>query len=257
MIIAAIPARAGSKSIPNKNISDINGRPAIAYSIETAMAVPEINRVVVSSDSYEYAGIARHYGAFTLVRPAEFSRDESTDLEWLRHFYNKLPPGGLDDIIVILRPTTPLRRVEVVSEAIKRFQIWKYSVDSMRSAHEMSESAYKCFEMTEYDRFEPITNYIDVDTPRQLLAKTYQPNGYVDIIHASNLYNDTVYGKNILAYITPRVTEIDSKEDLDYIRWEVLNKMEDKSKLSDVQVSKESLRILSDELKAVNKLEGR
>ena len=73
-ILALIPARSGSKGLPNKNIMPLNGKPLIAYSIEHALDTPEINRVIVSTDSKEYAKIARDYGAETpFIRPKNIS----------------------------------------------------------------------------------------------------------------------------------------------------------------------------------------
>lgn len=277
MIIAAIPARAGS-SLKDKNIADINGKPALAYSIETALEVPEIDRVVVTTDSDNYAEIAYNWGADVIARPPELCQDDSPDLGWLKHFMTFINmSNGLkeytseDKTIVILRPTTPLRKAEVVSEAIRWFidrskgiLLPPGQVDSLRSVHEMSESAWKCFEIHQ-ERLVPLRSYTVCNLPRQKVTSTYHPNGYVDIIHASNLYNNTVYGTNILAYITPRTTEIDTIEDLEYIRWEV-NKPT--HRICDAEnchgrhsesnkLSKESLKTLSDELKAVDEIEGR
>jgi len=84
-ILALIPARGGSKSIPKKNIVDLDGFPLIAYSIAAAKMSPHISRIVVSTDSKEIAEIAKQYGAeVPFMRPAEYARDDSPDIEFLR-----------------------------------------------------------------------------------------------------------------------------------------------------------------------------
>ena len=85
-ILSLIPARSGSKSVKNKNIRLINGRPMLAYSIQHAKESRYINRIIVTTDSEEYAAIAREYGAETpFLRPAEYATDTSLDIDVFRH----------------------------------------------------------------------------------------------------------------------------------------------------------------------------
>jgi CMP-N-acetylneuraminic acid synthetase len=111
-VIAFIFARGDSKGLPGKNIRSLNGKPLIAWSIEQAKAVSRINRVIVSTDSEEIAGIARECGAETpFLRPVELAQDNTP--EWLawRHALNfvQLEEGGLPDAMVSVPPTAPLR----------------------------------------------------------------------------------------------------------------------------------------------------
>ena len=85
-IIAVIPARANSKGVPNKNILPLNNIPLIAYSIKAAQKSRYIDRIIVSTDSEEYANISREYGAETpFLRPDKYSQDHSNDIEFLKH----------------------------------------------------------------------------------------------------------------------------------------------------------------------------
>ena len=85
-ILALITARSGSKSVVHKNIRKINGKPMMAYSIEHAQASKYINRIIVSTDSEEYAAIAREYGAETpFIRPAEYATDTALDIDVFEH----------------------------------------------------------------------------------------------------------------------------------------------------------------------------
>ena len=115
-ILAIIPARSGSKSVVNKNIRLINNKPMMAYSIEHALNSKLINRVIVSTDSEEYAEIARQYGAeVPFIRPAEYATDTALDIDVFRHAltFLKETEGYEADIVVQLRPTyhTETRRI--------------------------------------------------------------------------------------------------------------------------------------------------
>ncbi len=110
--IAFIFARGGSKGLPGKNIRPLGGKPLIAWSIEHALAVKRIERVIVSTDSEEIAAVARRYGAeVPFIRPVELARDDSP--EWLawRHALNYLSEtaGALPEVMVSVPTTAPLR----------------------------------------------------------------------------------------------------------------------------------------------------
>src|SRR5438105_933427 len=110
--IAIIPARGGSKGVPKKNLLPIGGYPLLAYSIAAARACPEIDRVILSTDSPELAEMGRQYGAeVPFMRPAELAQDNSPDRDYILHAieWQKLHESTVADIIVQLRPTTPLR----------------------------------------------------------------------------------------------------------------------------------------------------
>lgn len=85
-ILAVIPARSGSKSVPHKNIREINGKPMLAYSVEHAKQSKYINRVILSTDSEKYAEIGRNYGAeVPFIRPAEYATDTALDIDVFEH----------------------------------------------------------------------------------------------------------------------------------------------------------------------------
>ena len=121
--VACIFARGGSKGVPRKNIRLLAGKPLIAHSIETAMACPSVDRVVVSTDDDEIAKVAREAGAeVPFARPTELAQDDSPEwLSWqhaVRELFPLLAPGG-DELMVSLPATSPLRSVEDVEACIK------------------------------------------------------------------------------------------------------------------------------------------
>ena len=111
-VVALIPARGGSKGVPKKNIAPLGGHPLIAYSIAAAARCPDIARVIVSTDAPDIAECARAYGAETpFLRPAPLAQDGSTDLDVVVHALEWLAAheGLRPELLVLLRPTTPLR----------------------------------------------------------------------------------------------------------------------------------------------------
>ena len=137
-IIAIVPARAGSKGIPEKNIKNLAGHPLLAYSIAAAR-LADIDQVIVSTDSKYYAEIAKRYGAeVPFIRPADISKDGSIDYKFMSHAmeWYKSNKGTIPKYWLHLRPTTPLRDPEVLKSAVNC--IAKDSkATSLRSGHEV------------------------------------------------------------------------------------------------------------------------
>ena len=146
--IAIIPARSGSKGVSGKNIYPVGGHPLIAYTIAVAVLSSRIERVIVSTDSEEIAEIARDYGAeVPFLRPLEFAQDHSSDRGYLLHAMQWLQDseGHVPEYWVHLRPTTPLRKVEIVDQAI--LEIMKHpEATSLRSGHPVPQSPFKWFQ---------------------------------------------------------------------------------------------------------------
>lgn len=123
--VACIFARGGSKGLPGKNIRKFGGMPLIAWSIQHALAVNRIERVIVSTDSEEIATIARDYGAeVPFIRPEELARDDSP--EWLawRHLLNYIhgDRGELPDAMVSVPATAPLRLATDIDRCLDEYQ---------------------------------------------------------------------------------------------------------------------------------------
>lgn len=220
-ICAIIPARSGSKGVIQKNIKSLNGIPLMAYSIKVALESKHIERAIVSTDSQEFVQIAKEYGAeVPFLRPAHISQDNSTDFEMIEHALDWLLENEnyLPDYIVHLRPTTPLRRVEVVDDAIEKL-IETNDATSLRSVHQMSESAYKCMEIDSkvgYLKtvFEGNSFLDETNNARQMFPKTYSANGYVDVLDVKYIQkNRRIHGNKVLPYITPPVIEVDTIDD--------------------------------------------
>jgi CMP-N,N'-diacetyllegionaminic acid synthase len=113
-VLALIPARGGSRSIPGKNLAQVAGKPLLAWTVEAARASRPVTRTVVSTDSDEIAGVARSLGVDVLARPTELAQDETPMQAVVEHALGELSCEAL----VLLQPTSPLRRAEHVDEAV-------------------------------------------------------------------------------------------------------------------------------------------
>jgi len=223
-IVALIPARSGSKGIANKNIMLFNGIPLIAYSIAAAKKSKLISRVIVSTDSQEYADIALKFGAeVPFVRPKNIAADDSTDYQFLNHALNWLGENELymPEFVAHLRPTTPIREVAILDKALESFVNSKFS--ALRSCHEMAESSYKSFEIEDKKLKAIFSKNFNIESSndmRQSFPTTYEANGYIDILRSDLIKKQgIVHGHNVNAFITDIAYEIDSFSDLEIMEY--------------------------------------
>ena len=218
-VIAIIPARSGSKSIPDKNIRSLHGKPLMAYSIEHAKASRYIDRVIVSTDSSQYANTAKKYGAEApFLRPPEISQDDSLDIELFQHALDwlKCNENYLPDICVHLRPTHPVRNIIDIDNMIELL-INDPMADSIRSV--IKNKTVIPYKMWFFDgdskRLTPIISDSSLpeayNTPRQYLPSTYFQNASVDIVRTHTLlHKGSMNGDVILGYV------MDEEFDIDY-----------------------------------------
>ena len=219
IIAAIIPARSGSKAIKNKNIIIFNKKILIAHSILTAKKC-RINKIILSTDSIKYREIGKKFGAeVPFLRPKKYSRDTSSDAEYIKHCYFWYLKNNIKiDIFIILRPTTPIRNFKIVNNALKCFIEKK--LHFLRSAHEASESPLKWFRRNKNGFYKPISKNSNLkltNQTRQSFEKVYIPNGYVDILDTSKMKKKNIYGDKMFVFVTKRTYEIDTKEDLQQI----------------------------------------
>jgi N-acylneuraminate cytidylyltransferase len=223
-VFALVTARSGSKGVPDKNIKNIGGHSLLDWSIKSSLKAQSISQVYLSTDSEEYANIGKDSGAFVpFLRPKELASDTATDLDVIKHFLSVIDEKP--DALVHIRPTTPLRDPLILDKAIEMFFSKKDELTSLRSVHEMSESAYKSFEVNDKGFLSTIGSIESGDKanlPRQAFPKTYAANGYVDVLDPNYILRENkLHGDKILAFQTPVVTEVDSFEDLEYLEWQI------------------------------------
>lgn len=227
-VLAIIPARAGSKGVLDKNIKFLAGYPLLAWSIKACLISTSITRTILSTDSKEYAKCGEVYGVeIPFLRPKEISQDQSTDFEFINHALNFLSDteSYSPDLVVHIRPTTPLRDPMIIDSAVRLMESNYMDFTSMRSIQEMSESAYKSFEILESRlvtsfNLEPSLDFSN--KARQLYPKTYSANGYVDVLKPTFIRkNGKIHGDSVYPFITPHVVEVDTTEDFEFIEFQV------------------------------------
>lgn len=220
-VLALIPARGGSKSIPRKNIVLFSGKPLIAYSIAAALCSPSISRVIVSTDDEEIASISRAYGAETpFMRPAEYSQDDTQDLPLFQHALSWLGEHEAyrPEIVVQLRPTSPFRRVRHVEQAISCL-LEHSQADAVRTVCVPFQNPYKMWRVGEDGFMQPLlqSEYREpYNMPRQSLPEVFWQTGYVDAAWSRTILEKrSMTGDRILPLvISPEEwIDIDSPDD--------------------------------------------
>ena len=226
--IAIIPARSGSKGIPNKNIKLLGGIPLFAFSIMAAKRMKGVDRIIVSTDSKEYADLANSFGAETpFLRPAEISGDKSTDYELFTHLLNwfTLNENYEPEYIIHLRPTTPLRDPLKMTEALELFEKDKSIASSLRSGHLAPESPFKWFLKDDENYFKGLTTDLTaqkVNLPRQSFPPVYVPDGYIDILKSKVILNSgTLHGDKMIVFESPYCVEVDTIDDFNYLEYQI------------------------------------
>ena len=218
-ILAIIPARGGSKGIPNKNIIDIGGNPLIKYTIDAALKSKMLTHCVVSTDSDVISDVAKSCGAMVpFRRPDSLSDDKALSLPVIQHAVNFMESdqGFLYDAIVMLQPTTPLRQTKDIDNAIN--MLFDTDADSVISVVDVE--GYHPLRMKRVVDGKLI-NYIDQGhedmRPRQKLPPVYIRNGAIYATRRNIMMKKNSFsGMDSRAYIMPsdRSVNIDTHEDL-------------------------------------------
>jgi CMP-N,N'-diacetyllegionaminic acid synthase len=223
-VLAIIPARGGSKGIKDKNIKRLSGAPLLSYSIEAAVRSQIITKIICSTDSKDIANVAKKFGAeVPFFRPKEISQDTSTDIEYCLHAIEWLQENEsyTPDLIIQLRPTSPLRTIKMIEDAIM-IMINNSSYDSLRAISEPDHTPYKMWKLLEKNKMEQLLYLKDIIEPynmnRQLLPKTYAQTGSIDITRTRTITEqNSMTGRNIYPYIIDEkyFIDIDTIESLE------------------------------------------
>ena len=207
-VLGLIPARGGSKGIPGKNLAPLCERPLIAWTIGAACAASTLDRVVVSTDSDEIAATARELGADVLERPAELARDGTPMRDVLLHALEEL---GRPEVLVLLQPTSPLRRAEHVDAGVALLR--ESGADSVVSVVEVPHRYRPGSLMAlEGDRLVPLG---PGPATRQGKPVVYARNGPAVLVLRSDRIGDDLYGGDCRPYVMEPRDSIDVDEPFD------------------------------------------
>jgi CMP-N,N'-diacetyllegionaminic acid synthase len=215
-VLVVIPARGGSKSLPNKNILPLNGKPLLCYSVAYALVCKIIDKVVVSTDSQRIADIAKDCGAETpFLRPSEYSEDSTRDYPVLRHtleFYDGI--NEIYDIYILLRPTSPIRPSGLIERAIKILDN-NPSASSVRSVAKIKEHPYRAWLINNDGSMRGYVDGVEesFNIPRQELPDIYFQTGDIEAIRRQTLLNGSISGGNVY----PLLIDHHEMVDIDHI----------------------------------------
>lgn len=214
-VLALIPARGGSKSVPRKNLLPIAGKPLIAYSIRHALDCSLVTRTIVSTDDDEIAEVSRRFGAeVPFRRPADAATDTATDLQVFRHALLFLQERGYTpELVVHLRPTGPVRHVQLIERAVN-LMLRHPEADSLRAVGLAEQTPYKMWriEGSYLRQALPLEGYPESHSmPRQKLPAIYHQNGYVDIVRPRTIIEmDSMVGQTVLPFVVEgKIHELD------------------------------------------------
>jgi N-acylneuraminate cytidylyltransferase len=222
-IYTVIPARGGSKSVPRKNIKPLNGHPLIKYSIDYSNASSLVNRTIVSTDDEEIADIAKGLGAdVPFMRPQSLGGDLVQDYPVVMHALITLEEIYEEtiDIIILLRPTSPLRPSNLIESGISLLKN-DPAATSVRAVASSTEHPYRQWGMQDgyiIGFSNDLTSKIEpFNLPRQELPKVFFQTGDIEIIRRQTLKNGSISGDRILPLTinSDQVYDIDSQEDFD------------------------------------------
>jgi N-acylneuraminate cytidylyltransferase len=221
-IVALIPARAGSKRVPHKNIRSLAGHPVMAYSIAAAIESGLFGAVIVSTDSELYARIARHYGAEApFLRPAELAGDTSPDIAWVEFTLERLRAEGRSfDCFSLLRPTSPFRQAETIRRAWQEFQA-ETGVDSLRAVEKCHEHPGKMW-VVRGRRMSPLLPFGPPEQPWHSsqypsLPEVYVQNASLEIAWCRVVFEGrSIAGDVLMPFFTRDLEGFDVNASLDW-----------------------------------------
>lgn len=230
-VLGIVGARSGSKAIPHKNIKLLLGKPLLAWIIEAAKASKYVTRLIISTDSPEYAEIAKKYGAQApFIRPAELAADSVPDFDFLYHAATWLRDNERwqADIILRLPPTTPLCRPEHIDGCVKLL-MEDMSADSSRTITPASKHPYKLWRINgnyiEPFLSEEFTGLKDAhNLPRQSFPPAYQHVDVIALRWKTLVEDKSMAGQKIRYHLISKTDAIDIDSEIDFLVAEELLK---------------------------------
>ena len=220
--VAFIPARSGSKRVPNKNIRPLAGHPLLAYTVRAAIDSGVFDAVICATDSQIYADVASHYGAeVPFLRSADISGDKSPDIEWVGWMLQQIKAQGREyEIFSILRPTSPFRLPTTIRRAWKAFSE-DPRADSLRAIEKCNQHPGKMW-VVRGKRMMPVMPFAISGTPWHssqyaALPEIYSQDASLEIAWSRIvLEQNTIAGDVIIPFISKGLEGFDINEPEDW-----------------------------------------
>ena len=217
-ILAIIPARGGSKGIPRKNIKDLAGKPLIAWTIQAAQESRALDRIIVSTDDEEISQVSHKFGAeVPFLRPSELASDTAKSIDVVLHLLNKLAEDEhyFPDAVMLLQPTSPLRRSTDILAVIKLLQE-NETADAVISVSQVEHPISWLKEMDPDGKLNPLVETSPIFR-RQDAKQVYELNGSIYLLKTAAIQKEqTFLPKNTYGYVMPFENSIDIDSPLDF-----------------------------------------
>ena len=226
-MIALVPARAGSKRIPGKNTRLLAGKPVLVYTLEAAKDSGVFEGIYVSTEDQATGLLAERHGAAWLWRPPTLSRDDSADIEWVKHALSRILRVGT---FAILRPTSPFRTAETIRRAYQAFTVPDGTHDSLRAVQPVREHPGKIWEwagpgypMTPLLRGQRSDGVPWHSAPTQTLPTFYVQNSSLEMAYTSCVEaHGTIHGRKVIPFFTNSLEGFTLDYPEDWVRAEAL-----------------------------------
>ncbi len=227
-ILAIIPARGGSKSVPRKNIRNLNGKPLIAYTIEAAKKIEDkFHKIIVSTDDEKIAEVSKHYGAdVPFIRPSNLAEDKTPTYPVLQHAVNFVEKKDCIniDLIMLLQPTAPFRTTEDILNCLHLSQV--SDTDSVISVVQVFSYHPILMKKIQNNRLTHFSIEEKEGTPRQLYKPpAYMRNGAIYVTKRDTLIEqNSIWGNSITPYIMPQERSYNIDDEIDFVTSEMMMK---------------------------------
>ena len=220
--LGLIPARAGSKRLPGKNLRSLGGRPLVQWAIDAACGAASLDRVAVSSDDEAVLDLAaKVHPSLALRRPAELATDNSLALDFVRHALATLDSRGDVEIVVIIQPTSPFTEPDDIDEVVALLRRTRASsaASVVQIAHDLHPWKFKVFEG---DRLRPFVADERGGTAAHELPAVFVRNGSVYASTRTAIDSNTIVTDDCAGYIMPRQRSIDINDEIDLMLAELI-----------------------------------
>lgn len=197
-ILGITPARGGSKGIPYKNIKIIANKPLIAWTIEKALESKFLDKFVVSTEDKKIKEISKTFGAEVIDRPMELAEDSSPTLDVLIQVLKVLEPDFKPDIVVLLQPTSPIRRKGLIDDCISKF---------IETSADHLVTGFKC----KHQPYSP-----NIKDKRQDVDGFFSTDGNVYVVKAELIKKGDFFGQKIEYFYTKREENVDIDDIFDF-----------------------------------------
>jgi N-acylneuraminate cytidylyltransferase/CMP-N,N'-diacetyllegionaminic acid synthase len=222
-ILALIPARGGSKGLPGKNIKSLLGKPLIAWTIEQAKGSKYSDKVIVSTDDSEIAKISKEYGAkVPFLRPKELATDDAKMIDVVMHAIKWLKgSGNLYDVVILLQPTSPIRKAEDIDLSVE--YLFSKKASSVVSVCEADCPPNWINTLPENKCMKDFLSLDIINKNRQEFRHFYRLNGAIYLAFCDYLLKKkSFFAAETFAYIMPKERSVDIDDEIDFMFAEFL-----------------------------------